>query len=344
MKKSIYFFITIIFALFMLFLQTNIVSAASLDNIEVTTDKNKVIPGGEVTVTVDFGQELGAYTVDVAYDNNLFDYVRTEGGTANDNGTRVRVVYPSDVGAAARRTTKVTFKAKEDIVTSNPTDFAIAIEGAANSDASETYDDITIPIGKDVLVEPDYVNYNLTLEYTGTIEPKVAKNMKLITSSSMGKNYDHVRLTAEVTKEPSDAATTKLIAIDGNSQAIDLIQNGWGEADGYSIGGKNVRQQLNLQGEFSEVGDYTVHVKLIDRDNSDSIIAEKSFNFKVAEKQTQQNPEATEPSDTDISKKEEEELPDNLPKTGTTQYVFISFVIAVLAISYYFITKKNNKK
>ncbi|MCI9177953.1 MAG: LPXTG cell wall anchor domain-containing protein [Clostridia bacterium] len=340
MKKSIYLFIIAVLILFMILVPVSTVKAASLDNLQVEVSKAKVEPGQEVTVTTNFGKNLGAYTVDVAYDNNLFEYVRSEGGTENDNGTRVRLTYYDTTGGTTPRTNaKVTFKAKENIVTSNPTDFAITLEGLSNADASETYDDITTPIKKDVLVEPNYVDYNLTLNYTGTIEPKVAKDMTLITSSSMGKNYDHVRLIAEIAKEPSKDATTKLIAINDASQEIDLIQNGWGDAAGYSIGGKNVKQELKLKGEFSTVGDYTIHIKLIDRDNSDSVIVEKSFNLKVAEKQQAKPDTGT----TNKPNNTQEKLPESLPKTGNTQYVVIFAIIAVLAISYYFLSKRNQK-
>ncbi len=342
MKKSIYLFITMIFVTFMIFLQTGIVNAASLDNVEVEVSKTKIAPGEEVTVTTKFGKDLGAYTVDVAYDSNLFEYVRSEEGTENDNGTRVKLTYHDTTGGTnPRADAKITFKAKDSIVTSNPTDFAITLEGLSNADASETYDDITTPIKKDVLVEPNYVDYSLDLQYTGNIEPKVAKDMTLVTSSSMGKNYDHVRLIAEITKEPSNAASTKLMAIDDKGAQIDLIQSGWGDAAGYKIGGKDVKQELKLQGEFSELGEYTIHVKLIDRDNSDSVITEKSFNINVAEKQ-QQNPD-TNTGDNNKPNNTEEKLPETLPKTGGTQYALIILVITVLTIGYVFIMKKTKK-
>ena len=47
----------------------------------------------------------------------------------------------------------VTFRAKPDITTSNPTEFTITGEGLSNSDASVTFDDITIPIVKNVTVD-----------------------------------------------------------------------------------------------------------------------------------------------------------------------------------------------
>ena len=51
----------------------------------------------------------------MAYDNNIFEYVRSEGGTENDNGTRVRVTYYDSAGGTNPRTNmSVTFKAKEE--------------------------------------------------------------------------------------------------------------------------------------------------------------------------------------------------------------------------------------
>ena len=51
------------------------VFAAPLNSVTVNTDKTTVRPGEEVRVNVDFGQALGSYTVDIAYDNSIFEYV-----------------------------------------------------------------------------------------------------------------------------------------------------------------------------------------------------------------------------------------------------------------------------
>jgi len=48
--------------------------AASLDSIDINTSKTIVRPGEEVEVTINFGEDLGAYTFDIAYDDNLFEY------------------------------------------------------------------------------------------------------------------------------------------------------------------------------------------------------------------------------------------------------------------------------
>lgn len=340
MKKSICYLIVTIFIISMVFFSFSNVKAASLDNIEAQVSKTKIAPGEEVTVTTNFGTALGAYTIEVAYDNTIFDYVSAEGGAANDLGTKVKLIYPNELETRETRTSaSITFKAKESIVASNPTDFAITLEGLSGEDPSNTYDDITTPIKKDILVEPNYVDYSLNLQYEGTIEPNVAKDMKLITASSMGKNYDHVRLIADLTKEPTDQATAKLLATNQTGNTVDLLQNGWGEAEGYAIGGKDVKQELLLKGEFSQIGDYAVHVKLIDRDNSDTVIVEKTFNITVGEKKTENGDNTNKPDN-----KEEEKLPETLPKTGNTQYAFIAIAIITLAAGYYMITKENKKR
>lgn len=132
--------------------------AASLSNISVTTEKQTIKPGENVVVTIEFGQSLGSYTFDIAYDNNIFEYVSATGGTANDTGSKVRVYYFDQTGGNSPRTDmSVTFKAKSSLTTSNPTNFLVTAEGLANADASVTYDDITTPIRKDVVVEPETV-------------------------------------------------------------------------------------------------------------------------------------------------------------------------------------------
>ncbi len=77
MKKIISIFTMIILLSVLIF--TGSSYAASLDTIDVQTDKTMVRPGEEVKVMIQFGQDLGAYTFDVSYDNHIFDYVSAEG-------------------------------------------------------------------------------------------------------------------------------------------------------------------------------------------------------------------------------------------------------------------------
>ncbi len=342
MKKSFSIFVTIILATLIIFLECSTVFALeTLDTVTVDLSKAKIAPGEEVTVTINFGKPLGAYTVQVAYDNAVFDYVSTEGGTANNEGTDVKFTYYDTEGGSNPRTSaSITFKAKDTIVASTPTDFSITLEGLSNPDNSIEYEDITQPIKENILVEPNYVDYTLTLEYDGVIMPNVAKAMKLVTASTMGKNYDKVRLLAEVTKKPSDDATVKLLARNEQEEDVDLIKSGWGDADGYELGGKNVKQEINLQGEFSKEGSYSINVKLIDRGNSDTVIAQKTFEIKVGEQPT---PTKAPTQATPTKAQNNTNVPSTLPKTGNMQYVYVFFAITALIVSYFILTRKNNK-
>lgn len=346
MKKTISI-ITIMMLLVMTIL-TGKVFADSLDTIEINTDKTTVKPGEELKVTVEFGKKLGAYTFDFAYDNKIFSYVTAEGGTANDLTDKVRVTYYDSTGGTnPRENMSIIFKAKDDITTSNPTEITVTAEGLSNEDASITYDDITSPIVKNITVEPQYVDYTLNLEATGNLIQGKENEMKLSYSSPMGRYYEHARLIASATT-PKDG-TVNLIGIDENTLEHDIIQNGWGDAQGYKIGGKDVLQVLNLRGTFSKTGDYTITLKLIDRDNSDSVIAEKTFNFTVTEENTQpEDTENTTPEQNEITneainetKDENTNMPTVLPKTGINIYIPIIATIILLATIFAIIRKKK---
>ncbi len=338
---------------------TGNVYADSLDTINVETSKDLIRPGEEVKVNIEFGQALGSYTFDVAYDNSIFEYVSSEGGTANDTGTKVRVVFYDSTGGTNPRTNmSVTFRAKADLTTSNPTEFNITAEGLANSDASVTYDDITTPITKNVTVEPEYIDYTLNLEsVNGTLVKGEENEMKLSYSSPMGKYYNKARLVAEST----GAGDVQLIGTDESQLDHDIIESGWGEEQGYAIGGKDVSQVLNVRGIFSEAGDYQITLKLIDRENSDSVIAQKTFDFTVAEQAptppttggtengtTENNPEEITPpvevEENVVENVTENQMPTKLPKTGTNIYLPISTILAILTGTVIYYNKKKIKE
>lgn len=336
---------------------TGNVYAAPLNSVNVETSKDLVRPGEEVRVNIEFGQALGSYTFDVAYDNSIFEYVSAEGGTPNNTGTKVRVVFYDSTGGTTPRTNmSVTFKAKGDLTTSNPTEFNVTAEGLANSDASVNYDDITSPITKNVTVEPEYIDYTLNLEsVNGELVKEQENEMKLSYSSPMGKYYDKARLVAEST----GTGDAQLIGTDEQSLDHDIIESGWGEEQGYKIGGKDVSQVLNVRGIFSETGDYQITLKLIDRNNSDTVIAQKTFDFTVVEKATtppatggtnNETTETTPEGEITPSLEVEENITENinentiptkLPKTGTNIYLPIFTILAILTGTVIYYNKKK---
>lgn len=343
--KKIISMIAIFSILFMSICVVNIY-ADSLDTINITTDKQTVHPNETVKVNVEFGKDLGSYTVDIAYDNNLLEYVSTEGGTANDNGTRIRAYfYDQTGGSTPRNNMSVTFKAKDGIITSNPTDFSITAEGLASPDASILYDDITTPIVKNIVVEPVYIDYAIALNYAGDIMQNEEKNMKIVISSAMGKNYEHTRIIAEATTPTGE--TVKLLATDNQGLEHDIIQSGWGDASGNPIGGKDVMKELDVKGVFSAAGNYSITMKLIDRDNSDAEIASKTFQIVVTSQSTITPPNNEEqvPPTTGTNNNENNtsnvEQPQTLPKTGNMIYFTVMPIILILIVAYLGLRKKK---
>lgn len=359
MKKIIS--IILIISVLSMIIFTGRAYAAELDAIDIQTDKTTVRPGEDVKVTINFGQELGRYTINVAYDNNIFEYKTVEGGEASDTTDKVEVSYNNTEGAT-NASASVTFTAKTGITTSNPTEFTITAENLANADASVEYDDITTPIVKNVTVEPEYVNYTLSLEKTGDIVKGQEIPMKLSYSSTMGRHYEHARLIAEATTP--EGANVKLLATDVARLEHDIIQSGWGDAQGYAIGGQNFSQELDVTGIFSEAGDYAITLKLIDRDNSDTVIAENTIQFTATAGTT---PPVTNPDDTGTTTPptnpptnnpdnagevnppvntentettvKEENVPTKLPKTGNNIYIPVIGILVALIGSFVY----NNK-
>lgn len=315
--------------------------AAPLDTIDVQTDKTKVSPGEEVSININFGQNLGAYTFDVSYDNNIFDYVSADGGTANNTGDKIRVVFFDSTGGTNPRTNmSVKFKAKSDITTSNPTELTVTANGLSNADASITFDDITTPIAKNLTVEPNYVDYTIKLEPTGPVLKEEENVMTLSFSSPMGRYYEHARLIAEATTPAG--ATIQLLATDSANLEHDIIQNGWGDPQGYKIGGKDVSQVIQTRAVFSNIGDYTITLKLIDRDHSDQVISQKSVQFKVSDKSQITTPptDTEKPEETNKEQTTNKKTPTKLPKTGINIYVPIGIILFVLIGVYVYFNKK----
>ena len=235
-----------------------------------------------VKLEIDFGKALGAYTFDIAYDNNIFEYVNVDGGTANDTSDKVRVTYYDSTGGTNPRNNMIIeFKAKDGITTSNPTEFTITAEGLANADASESYDDITSPIVKNVTVEPEYVDYTINLETSGDIIVGEENEMTLSYSSPMGHYYEHARLIGEAISP--NGATVKLLGTDEANLEHDIIESGWGDAQGYKIGGKDVSQVLT-----HEIGEqyYLIYIA---QDNAKNISSLNILKIEVVGEEINSN-------------------------------------------------------
>ncbi len=351
--KKIASIITIIILLsFSIFTLT--VYADTLDAINVSIDKDKIHPGESIILNVAFGEDLGAYTVEVEYDSDLVKFDSAEGGSSNDTGDKVIITfYDTEGGSSPRNNMHVTFTANtEGITTSNPTQFKVTMRGMTSPDTHTNYDDITQPYTKSFIVEPQYEDYNIALDYDGKILPEQEKEMTITITSAMGKNYEHTRINANVTG-PTESVV-KLLGIDDDSIEHDIIQSGWGSDEGDPVGGEEVEKILNVRGLFSKIGTYALTLSLVDRDNADQVIATETFPILVTETTTQ-TPDNNEPEnsnkgetekddstkgETDKNNSQDKEQPEKMPDTGNM--IYVSTICSILAlVSMYAILKKK---
>ena len=114
---------------------------------------------------------------------------------------------------------------------------------------------------------------------------------------------------------------------------------------------------LNLRGIFDKEGQYTLTFKLIDRDNSDTVIATNNFVINVESEQpevtlpeeptqeptveentTTQNPETN-------NNQTNEQLPEELPRTGYNLYipVILSIIFIFVAVTVAYIKNRKTK-
>ncbi len=317
--------------------------AATLDTINIDVNKQIVRPGEEVKLTINFGEALSEYTFNIAYDNKLFEYVSVDGGTATVDGETMKVVFSDATNA--RQNMSIIFKAKSGLETSNPTELTVVGTNLKKSGSTENFDDITTPMVKNVTVEPEYKDYTITFEPTEGIKKDEEKDMTLTFASSMGRFYEHARLIAIATTP--EGATVKINAVNEQEKVTqDIIQSGWGDPQGYKIGGKDFSQVLKVKTIFNKEGEYKITFKLIDRDNADSVIAEKQFNFTIGSELdgTSQNKPNTDTVGkvTNQTQTATNKMPTSLPKAGYNIYIPIAMLIlGLISFSVYYNIKSK---
>ena len=345
--KKIVSLIAIFLVLFFLTYSFNSYAASmseELKTVQITTDKATVHPQETVTLNISFGTDMGAYTANVAYDANLLEYVSADGGLGRDTGEKVIVTYAYNQlqDPSPRNSMSITFKAKEEnITTTNPTSLTVSLEGLANPNATIEYYLTTSQTIKELIVEPIYEDYKIALNYTGDILPEEEKDMEIVISSSMGKNFAKTRLVASVTGP--EGQDMQLLAQKDENDKYDIIESGWGSEQGDAIGGKNVAKKIQARGIFSGEGTYNLTLKLINRDDGDAVIASNTFEIKVGKTSTQTpdqgttpEPEPQTPPTTTTNK-----TPNTLPKTGNTIYASIISIIVILVSAYIVLKKKD---
>lgn len=174
--------------------------------------------------------------------------------------------------------------------------------------------------------------YSFDLQYTGNVIKNVEKNANVLLVGVNGTLYSNVLIKVNIT----GPATPKLLATDSSGTEYDIAQLGsWGPPSGFAVQG-DFTNTTPIRATFTEAGDYTIQLSLVDVTNNDTIITNSVFTINVLEE---------EPiiGDNEQPPIEDEEV-EELPKTGTSIWEYISYVIVfgtILTFSMIYINKKK---
>ena len=346
-----------IFILLFLSIQINSFGE-SLENLKIDIDKSIVHPKEEVTLKIDFGRLLSEFEINIAYDKNLFLYYSANKDiNLYDNGDVVTLTYPTMSSKDAISEIEVTFKAKKEITTTNPTDLKVTVQNMKDSLTDELIENPLLPIEKELVVEPVYKEYQFLLEHDDRLTPNKEINMKLVLKSEMGQIYQNAKIYATITSEKE--SEVQMTATDLLGKKYNILEEGWGGENGESIGGENISKELNLNTIFSDSGNYKITFELKDLNNSEFVIASKTFNLIVNDENKNQNNiskienailENKIATSSEGIKIEENKVngtneivykPTTLPKAGSTIYFLILPSIGILILIYCIFKKKD---
>ena len=321
--------------------------AESLENLKIDLDKNIVHPNEEVTLKIDFGRNLSEFEINIAYDRNLFTYYSANKDiNLYDNGDIASITYPTMSTKEPVSEIEITFKAKEQIQTTNPTDLKVTIQNIKDSLSGELLENPILPIENKLIVEPIYKDYQFLLEHDDALIPNKDINMKLILKSDMGQIYKNTKIYATITNEVEGEVQMNATDLLGND--YNILKDGFGGKYGESIGGLNVSKELNLNTRFSDFGNYKVLFELRDLNNSDFVIASQTFNLKVEDEMQTLNSsnglsseELKTEEKIESNKNEVVYKPTTLPKAGSTIYFLILPICGILILIYCIFKKKD---
>ncbi|MBQ7409784.1 MAG: hypothetical protein IJW20_00175 [Clostridia bacterium] len=333
-------------------LQTTI---TNLNSLNITLNKEIVHPNEEVILNIDFGQNLSEFEIDIAYDKNLFEYISVDNeAIINNNGDVLTIIFQTmSSEVLTSNQINLTFKAKNDIVTTNPTDFKVTLESLKDENLVDIANPNS-PIEKNLIVEPTYEDYKFDFLYEGTISPNEEKEMKLVLKSGMGRNYSNTKIYASVLNP--EGAEVKLVANDEENMEYNFLEEGWGGQTGEPIGGKNVIKEMDLRGTFSKEGTYEIIFKVVDLNSSEYVIATDTFEIEVGDKLENigkigsaevesKNNENNIVKNSTISNivTEEESKPTELPKAGIMIYYIIIPIAFFVTVIYVCLKKKDEE-
>ena len=115
------------------------------------------------------------------------------------------------------------------------------------------------------------------ISYEGEVKVNEEKSTLIILAGENTPVHTNVRVKVDI----EGPATPKLLATDSLGTEIDIAEWGyWGPESGFAIGG-TFSNETPVRATFTEAGSYTITLKLLDVQNGNDILAEKSVTIQV---------------------------------------------------------------
>ena len=178
--------------------------------------------------------------------------------------------------------------------------------------------------------------YTFDLQYTGNVVKNVEKNANVLLVGVNGTTYTNVQIKVDI----SGPATPKLLATDSSGIEYDIAQLGyWGPAAGFAVQG-DFTNTTPIKATFTESGQYTITLSLINLATNNSVITSKVFTIDVLN-------EETPPTNNTIGNTNNiasNNVVTELPKTGTSisEYLVYFFTIGtIFLVSAIYLNKRR---
>jgi len=170
--------------------------------------------------------------------------------------------------------------------------------------------------------------YSFQLEYSGDVILNETKEGRVILRATNGTTFARVQIKVDIT----GPATPKILATDSSGVEHDIAQLGyWGPENGFAVGG-TFENVTPIRATFSEAGTYTIKLSLINLDNNNAVIIERTQTIEVLEDNSNVNEIVNDTNNTT----------EELPKTGTSvvEYIILIGIITTIIGFGYFKTRK----
>lgn len=157
------------------------------------------------------------------------------------------------------------------------------------------------------------------ISYEGEVKVNEEKSTLIILAGENTPVHTNVRVKVDI----EGPATPKLLATDSLGTQIDIAELGyWGPESGFAIAG-TFSNETPVKATFTEAGSYTITLKLLDVQNGNDVLAEKTLTIQV---------KGNEPAVNEVVNEIVNEPVEELPKTGAslTEYAIYAVILFVI--------------